>query len=207
MKKLYYLASLALLCGCTTKTPQPEHKMIAPLPAAITVDNLQDCTVPVAFKADDFHWEEGRLTMTVYNMDLYDAVEISQMQAGDTIFYAGESMVINTIVEDHGGIDINGGIEEGGCCLAGHEGGTYVARNCDDHATYTKLGQVELPLAEDFLIIDCGMFPEDPSDTIRTNHDQYIANLDEGKLDFFQLNTRVTIEHGVITQINRHWIP
>lgn len=52
------------------------------------------------------------LSMTVYNIDLYDVVDIAQMQVGDTILYNGDSVVINTIVENHGGIDINGGLEK-----------------------------------------------------------------------------------------------
>lgn len=207
MKPLFYIASLALLCSCSTKAPQAEHKLIAPLPAGITADNLQDCTVPAAFTPDDFHWMGGNLMMTVYNMDLYDVVDIAQMQVGDTILYNGDSVVINTIAEDHGGIDINGGLDEGGCCLAGYEGGTYVARFWDDHATYTELGKAEVALAEDFILIDCGMNPDDPSDTIRTGQKLYIENLEGGRKDFHQLNTRVTIANGMITEIKRHWIP
>lgn len=207
MNKYLVIASVALLCSCSSRTTQEEHKMIAPLPAGISVDNLQDCTVPAAFTSEDFHWMGGNLSMTVYNMDLYDAVEISQMQVGDTIVYHGDSVVINTIAEDHGGIDINGGLDEGGCCLAGYEGGTYVARFWDDHATYTQLGKAEVALAEDFILIDCGEFPDDPSDTIRTNQKLYIENLEDGRKDFYSLNTRVTIENGMISEINRHWIP
>lgn len=129
------------------------------------------------------------------------------MQVGDTIIYDGKKLVINKIAEEHGGIDINGGLDEGGCCLAGNEGGTYVARNWDDHATYTELGKAEIALADDFVIIDCGIDPNDPIDTIRTGQKLYIENLKDSKKDFFQLNTRVTIENGMITEIKRHWIP
>lgn len=206
-KSLLSLAIAALVCGCTGNTQKAGHKLIAPLPAGIAVDNLQDCTIPAAFTPDDFNWMGGNLTITVYNQDLYDAVEISQMQVGDTIIYNGEPIVINNIAEEQGGIDINGGLDEGGCCLAGNEGGTYVARNWDDHATYTELGKAEVALADNFVIIDCGDFPEEPSDTIRTGQKLYIENLKDYKKDFFQLNTRVTIENGMITEINRRWIP
>ena len=146
--------------------------------------------------------------MTVYNMDLYDAVEVTQMQVGDTIIYDGEPIVINQVEEVNGGVEINGGqIDEGGCCLAPNEGGTYVARHWDTHATYTELGKAEVALAEDFLIIDCGMNPDDPSDTIRTGQKLYVENLKDSRRDFGTLNTRVTIEKGSVTEINRRWIP
>ena len=205
IKTLILLAISSLLCGCGSK--KIEHKQIMPLPAGITVDNLKDCTIPAAFTPDEFNWMGGNLSMTVYNKDLYDAVDISQMKVGDTIIYSGEPMVINKFEEVRGSIDINGGIDEGGCCLAPNEGGTYVARNCDDHATYTKLGKAEVALADDFVIIDCGMDPRDPIDTIRTDQKLYIEKLKPGRTDFHSLNTLVTIENGIIKEINRRWIP
>lgn len=204
-------ASLALcaclLPSCVHTRHTAEHKLIAPLPAGVAVNNLTDCTVPAAFHPSDFNWMGGNLTLTVYNQDLYDAVEISQMQVGDTLVYQGKTVIISTFSESNGGIDINGGLDEGGGCLAGYEGGTYIARNWDDHATYTELGKAEVALADNFVIIDCGMDPNDPVDTIRTGQKLYIENLKDDRQDFFQLNTRVTIENGMITEINRHWIP
>lgn len=207
MKQTLFFAIAILMCSCSNNAQKPEHKLITPLPAAVDIDDLQDCTIPVHFSSDNFNWMGGNLSMTVYNMDLYDAADISQMQAGDTIVYEGNPMVINSIAETNGGIEINGGIEEYGCCLAPYEGGTYVARNWDDHATYTKLGNAEVALAEDFVIVDCGEFPDDPSDTIRNDQKLYIENLKNGRDGFFELNTRVTITDGMITEINRRWIP
>lgn len=207
MKKVFYLAVAALLCGCAQEKQTVAHKCIAPLPAGVTVDDLQDCTVPATFTLDDFNWMGGNLTLTVYNQDLYDVVDISEMQVGDTLIYNGNPMVINKIDKGNGGIDINGGLDEGGCCLAGFEGGTYVARNWDDHPTFTELGKAQVALDQDFVIMDCGMDPQDPVDTIRTGQKLYLETLQDGRKDFFQLNTRVTIENGQITAISRHWIP
>lgn len=184
-----------------------DHKLIAPLPSGLDIQDLEDCTVPAAFTSDDFRWMGGNLRMTVYSKDLYDAVEISRMQVGDTLVYTGDPMVIESIEELHGGIAINGDIDNGGCCLAGYEGGTYVTRNWDDHATYTKLGTAEVALADDFVIIDCGEFPTDPADTIRTGQKLYLESLKDSRREFFSLNTLVTIENGMITEINRRWIP
>lgn len=204
MKRIYILTAAAvLLCSCTPK----QHRLIAPLPSGIDTENMQDCTVPAVFTSDDFRWDEGKLNMVVYSQDLYDAVEISQMQIGDTLIYESTPVVIESMVESHGGIDINGGLDEGGCCLAGYEGGTYIARNWDDHATYTEIGPVEVSLAEDFVIIDCGLDPQDPVDTIRTDQKAYLESLENSRRGFFVLNARVTIENGMLTEINRKWIP
>ena len=206
LKSALAIAAMALLCGCAQKV---EHKSIAPLPAGIDINNLHDCTVSATFNTDDFRWMGGNLRMTIYTKDLYDAVEISQMQTGDTLIYESKPMVINKIEDaDGGGININGGIEEGGCWLVGYEGGTYVARTWDDHAVYSELGKAEVALGDGFVIIDCGIEPTDPVDTIRSGQKLYLENLEGSRTDFFYLNTRVTMdEYGMITEINRHWIP
>ena len=103
-KSILFIAFTAIMYGCSHNRTTTEHKLIAPLPAEIAVDNLNDCTVPATFTPDNFNWMGGNLTMTVYNQDLYDAVEISQMQVGDTIIYDGKKLVINKIAEEHGGI-------------------------------------------------------------------------------------------------------
>lgn len=184
------------------------YRRIAPLPSGIDVDNLQDCTVPAAFSPDDFNWTGKSLKMTVYNEDLYDVVDISQMRTGDTLIYRQKPIVIATLTQStHGMLEVNGGLEEGGCWLVGNEGGTYRGTEWDDHSSYSKLGKAEVKFADSFLIIDCGEFPKDPSDTIRTDQKLYIEKMKKNRPDFFQLNTRVTIENGMITEIRRIWIP
>lgn len=182
-------------------------RRISPLPSGIDIDNLQDCTVPASFNSDNFDWMGGNLTMCVFSRDLYDAVEISQMKVGDTLLYESKPMIVSKIAEVNGTIEINGGLEEGGCWIAGNEGGTFVAREWDDHATYTKLGTAEVALTEDFVIIDCGLEPNSPIDTICSGQKLYLENLKDSRREFSTLNTLVTIEKGMITMIRRVWIP
>lgn len=198
---------LSLTCLFSSCKSKLEHKLIAPFPVGVTVEDLQDCTVPAMFTSDDFLWMGGNLRMIIFNRDLYDAVEISQMQIGDTLIYNGNPIIIHQFAESHDALDINGGLDEGGCCLVGYEGGTYIARSWDDYATYTELGKAEVALAEDFIIIDCGLNPTDSVDTIRTGQKLYIETLENNRREFSPLDTRVTIENGMITEINRHWIP
>ena len=208
-RNIAILAISAILFSCGgSQTTEQQNKCIAPLPAGVSVDSLKDCTVPASFTNNDFNWMGGNLSMTVYNTDLYDAVEVSQMQVGDTIIYAGEPIIISQIDQTEGGVEINGGqVDEGGCWLVAFEGGTYITRGMNDHANFSELGKAQVPLAENFVLIDCGENPTDPSDTISTNQKLYIENLKDGKSGFSPLNTQVTIENGAITQINRRWIP
>lgn len=205
MNKLFYLAvSLLLFSACENKR-QPN--CISPLPSGIEVDAMTDCTVPASFTTDDFRWMGGNLMMTVYSEDLYDAVEVSKMQTGDTLVYEGRPMVIASLEEDNGTLNVNGGVEMGGCWLQGYEGGTYRAYIFDDHSIYSELGSAEVALSEDFVIIDCHEFPNEPLDTIRSDQKLYLESLEGSRKEFYALNTRVVIENGIITEINRHWIP
>lgn len=201
----FLLLGVAVLAGgCTHQTA---FQRIAPLPAGVSIDKLDDCIVPAAFTSDNFNWMGDNLRMTVYNEDLYDAVEVSQMKVGDTLVYEGQPMVVRTIKDENGGLTINGGLEEGGCWLTGYEGGTFIPRIWDDHSVYTELGQTQAVLAEDFIVIDCGSEPTDPSDTIRTGQKLYLESLKADRRSFGKFNTRVRFEKGLVKEIKRHWIP
>lgn len=203
-RTLLLIVAAAMLASCS----QPAvHQCVAPYPASVQIDSLADCTVPAFFASGDFRWMGGNLTMTVYSEDLYDAVDVSQLQPGDTLLYGGERIIVETISEEDGFLKINGGLDNGGALLVGHEGGTYRAVTFDDHSLYTSLGQAEVPLAETFVIIDCGLNPDDPVDTIRSDQKLYLESLDSTRSQFNYLDTRVVIENGLITEINRHWIP
>lgn len=201
---VFILVCSVLLCSCSKNVA---HKCIVPLPAGVTADSLTDCMVPAQFNVSDFNFEEGTLSMTVFNEDLYDAVEISLLAEGDTLVYDGDSIVVESLTPMGEFLCLNEGLEEGGACMQAYEGGTYRATQFDDHSVYTELGQATLPLATDFVIIDCGEDPMDANDTITSGQQQYLQSLEDYHGDFISLNTIVLIEHGVITQIQRRWIP
>lgn len=204
MKNILAGSLLAMsLCGCAHKTT---FQMVKPLPA-ISLENIKDATLPAEFSDKDFDWMGGNLRLTVYSEDLYDAVQISQLKVGDTIVYDGKPIVAKKIENKNKYLVINDGIEEGGAELTANQGGIYRGSQMDDHSTYTKVGQVQLPLTENFTIIDCGENPTDPSDTIRTAQKLYLENLKDYKRQFNCLDTRVRVENGMITNITRHWIP
>ena len=200
----FALAAAVMLWSCTSTE---EHKIIKPLPAGYSADSLTDCTVPAVFSSDDFNMDSSSLTMTVYSEDYYDAVEVSQMQAGDTLVFQDRKIVVATINDADGILTVNGGIEEGGAYLCGGEGGTYRSLQLDDHPVYSRLGRVTLPVSGDLVIIDCGEDPDTPQDTITTDAGRYLKQATGWRRDFSELNTRVLIEHGVVTRIIRHWIP
>ena len=205
MKKLLIFVGLALcLISCSKKVA---YQMVKPLPAPYEVNKLLDATVPASFSSKDISWEIGKLSMEVFSEDLYDSVAVSQLKKGDTVVYDGKPIEVKEIERKDKYVTVNGGVEEGGADLTANQGGTYRGSQMDDHSTYTSLGKVTLPLAKDFVLIDCGENPTDPSDTIRTGQKEYLEKVPEYRRDFNILDTRVRIENGVVVEINRHWIP
>ena len=205
MTILFVLLVCCLLVGCSGDGQI--HHCIAPCPVGEDFVALQDCTVPAAFASDDFNWMGGNLTLSVYSEDLYDAVEVTQMTVGDTLVYDCDTLVVETLVWEGNILTVNGGLEQGGAWLQAHEGGTYRAIQFDDHSLYTLQCEAHLPLSQDFVVIDCGANPTDPSDTIRDGQKLYLESLPDYKRHFSYLDTRVLIQNGEITQIQRHWIP
>lgn len=201
---LIALVAATMLWGCSSSNG---HKTIKPLPAGYSLEQLTDCTVPAVFTSDDFSVTDSTLTLTVFSENFYDAVEVQQMQAGDTLVFQDRAIVVDDIDDADGILTVNGGIEQGGAYLQPADGGTYRGLQLDDHSVYTRLGKVTLPVAANLVIVDCGEEPDVPSDTITTHSHRYLAEAKGWRRDFSELNTRVLIEHGIITQIVRHWIP
>ena len=211
MTNIKYLIPLlcVLFAGCTNTSNKEDlaYQFVKPLPADKSpfkgdIGGL----IPAVFTSSDFNWKERTLTFTAYSIDRYDSTEIAKLQIGDTILFRNDTIIVSKI-EKGRYLTINGGIENGGVELAAYEGGTYRVQLMDDHPQYSEIGKVQLPLSDTFTIIDCGDNPDDPYDTIRTNHKQRLENMKEYKHDFIELNTRVKIENGKITNITRNWIP
>ena len=204
MKKniLALFLGAGLLCACTE---EPRYQCIAPLPPAYSLDSFDDVIVPADFSLDDFDWESSNLTLTVLSMDLYDAVQVSQMKPGDTLVYRGEKMLVSEVEQEDAILTVNKGLYEGGAWLTPHGGGVYRAVESSDYATYTELGSVSLPIDEGFVFIDCGEDYNDPSDTITSCHRQYMES--KVNRNFWPGNTDVRIVQGKVVSVHRRWTP
>jgi len=68
--------------------PAPHSaKTVEPLPAALHADALDDCTFAAGFQASDVALnDDGMMVvhLTVYDYELFDLVDISQLAAGDS---------------------------------------------------------------------------------------------------------------------------
>lgn len=69
-----------------TQQPAQEAKRIEPLAESLDLNALTDATVAASFGAEDISEKDGKteITLTVYDYDVYDMVDISQLAVGDT---------------------------------------------------------------------------------------------------------------------------
>ncbi len=208
MKRTYAIAvfavTMCLLCSCSTT---PSHVTISPIATTASVNNLSDGVYPASFNSDDFDWNKGKLHFVVYQEDFYDSVQVARMKAGDTLVYQGEKIVVDKIEARDSFLTVNNGLEEGGAYMQKTTHGRYRGMQLDDHSTYTEVGNVTLPLATDFTLVDCGVEPTDKSVSLSTGQREYLASVKDYKRVFIDLDTRVTVSNGKVTKIVRFWIP
>ena len=185
--------------------PAPEAKRVEPMAESLDLQALTDATVAASFGADDISETGGKteLTLTVYDYDVYDMVDIAQLAVGDTIVVDGKDMVVASREDENGFVTINGGMEQGGVDLTSEDSGVYYAVGTDDAKSYHALGKVTVPVADGFVLTD-NADPEHPDET-HTAAD--LAELAASEPGFTANNTLATIEHGELTVLARSYTP
>ena len=187
-----------------TQTAQ-EAKRIEPLPESLDLNALTDATVAASFGAEDISEKDGKteIALTVYDYDVYDMVDISQLAVGDTIVVDGKDMVVASREDKDGFVTINGGLEQGGVDLTSDDSGVYYAAGLDDAKSYHELGRITVPVAEGFVLTD-NSDPDHPDETYAASD---LAKLAASEPGFTANNTLATIEHGELTVLVRSYTP
>lgn len=182
-----------------------EAKRVEPLPKTLDVNALTDATVAASFSAEDISEKDGKtqITLTVYDYDVYDMVDVAQLAVGDTIVVDGKDMVVTSREDKDGFVTINGGLEQGGVDLTSDDSGVYYAVGMDDVKSYHELGRITVPVAEGFVLTD-NADPEHPDETYAASD---LAKLAASEPGFTANNTLATIEHGELTVLARSYTP
>lgn len=188
-----------------TEQPAQEAKRIEPLTESLDLNALTDATVAASFGADDISETDGKteLTLTVYDYDIYDMVDIAQLAVGDTIVVDGKDMVVTSREDENGFVTINGGLEQGGVDLTSDDSGVYYAVGMDDAKSYHELGKITVPVAEGLVLTD-NSDPDHPDETYAASD---LAKLAASEPGFTANNTLATIEHGELTVLARSYTP
>ena len=147
MKKLIaaclaLVLALALACGASAETVQAK-------PAEIDPANLEGRMV----KTDIEYRDGGKMLLTLYAPERFDAAAIRAVQPGDTIVTDGEEVKIETVEADGPDIVFNRGTEnEMLFCDAGRDEFEHVMDS--DYVPWIQLGTMELEQLEYYPVID-----------------------------------------------------
>lgn len=182
-------------------------KIIEPLPSTVDIKQLDDCTVKASFTADDVYMDGGSLVthLTIYDQEMFDMVDISQMAVGDTLRIDGEDMVITTLEQnDYGSYIVNGGEENGGCDLWTSDDGVYSRVLFDDAGSYYKVGEVTLPIDQEFTFTDNSDL-DNPGQVLLAG--DFLQEIPGSGKDFSVYETTVRIEGGRIREITVDFTP
>lgn len=184
---------------------QGEARRVEPLADTLDVSALAegDQQFTAGFRGSDIREDGGQLVidLTVYTYDLYDAVDISMLAAGDTLVVKGEDIPVTAVAEENGGVTVNGGLENGGVDLISAGGGAYRLQLEDDARDLYEVGTVTLPVGQDCVLTD----DADPEDTGRTLYAGDLLGL--GDEVFSPQATTVETAGGMVTAIHRDYMP
>ena len=184
---------------------QGEARRVEPLADTLDVSALAegDQQFTAGFRGSDIREDGGQLVidLTVYTYDLYDAVDISMLAAGDTLVVKGEDIPVTAVAEENGGVTVNGGLENGGVDLISAGGGAYRLQLEDDARDLYEVGTITLPVGQDCVLTD----DSDPEDPGRTLYAGDLLGL--GDEVFSPQATTVETVGGTVTAIHRDYMP
>lgn len=186
-----------------TAEPTAPGREICPFPSYFDLNNLDNCTVHVSLDEGDAYLDDTgvmRMKVTVYTYDVYDMVDIAQLEAGDTIVLHGQSMPVTSVEEDEFGDKlINGEIR-----LHTDEDGVYYERMENDSRYLYAVGQATIRVSDEFLLtdssdLDAGEMTLYPGD--------FLIGDARIRYPFSPAGTTMVIENGCAIAMNRVYVP
>ena len=183
-------------------------KIISPLPVTIDLNQLDNCTIAVSFEEGDAYVDDTgimRLDATIYTYDLYDMVDISLLEEGDTIVIRNQEVPVTNLERNELGlVIINGGEENGGYDFYTDNSGVYFEMGFNDAKAYYPLGEATIRVSADFEFYD--------SSDLEAGEKMFYPGdflIDDAgiRYDFNANNTTIVIEEGQIIQMNRIYTP
>ena len=207
---LTLILSVGLLAGCNSQTGKEENnaKVINPLSETLDVNALDNCTVAVSLeKGDAYVDDNGKMVMnlTVYSYELYDMVDIASLKENDVIVRRNEEVTITEVEHTASGlVRINGGEENGGFDLVSNDNTVYYESGMNDIKAYYELGKITLPVSVDFRYID----ESEPEKEAKSYYPgDFLTDDADIEYNFTPNNTSIVIENGVITKMNKVYMP
>ena len=190
--------------NATTLKKDDGTVVLFPLAQKVDAENLTDCTVVVQLDKGNIVRTETGYTMQVFLFDYkrYDMVDISLLNVGDTLVRSSGQTVIESKEElENGAIAFNGGLEQGGFELHTDESTVYYEVVHGDIKDYFYVDTAELPISEDFVYEDASQ-----GEPVTYTLEMLLA-MNESDWFFNPNNATIVIEGGVVTRLNRRYVP
>lgn len=185
-----------------------ESVKIEPLDTTIDINNLNDCTIAISLNEGDAYVDDtGKMQMkvTVYDYDLYDMVDISNLKVGDTIIIGENNVVVSKLERnDIGTVIINGGIDQGGYELGTNDNGVFSEIGYNDAKSYYAIGEATIRVSTEFKYIDSSNLDEEPKEYFPGDFLTEKAGIE---YNFNPNNTTIVVKDGQIVEMNRVYIP
>lgn len=181
---------------------------IEPVAPDVDMNSLDNCTVAVSFEKGDAYVDDTgkmQLKVRVYIYDVYDPADVAGMKVGDTIIIQGRDVAVTELERDaSGAVLLNGGLDVGGYELITDGNGVYYAVDYDDLKLYYEVGEMTIPVSQDFLF-------EDSANLEKGTQTYYPGDFltDEAGIvyDFVPNNTTITIQDGYVAAMERIYNP
>ena len=209
---LAMVLSLSILAGCGTKTEDQNKEqnanIISPLPETLNINALDNCTVAISLENGGAYVNnDGKMVMevTVYSYELYDMVDIATLKENDVILRKNEEVKVTELERlESGLVRINGGEENGGFDLASNDSTVYYESGMNDIKAYYELGNVTLPVSDEFEYVDESDLDVDAKKYFA---EDFLKDDSGIEYNFSPNNTSIVIENGTIIKMNKTYMP
>ena len=189
-------------------TPDASETAIAPLPSTLDLEHLEDCTIAISLNEGDAYVDDNgamQMKVTVYAYDLYDMVDIANLEVGDSILIREEVVVITELERnDFGNVLINGGLDNGGYELRTDETGVFYETGYSDLKSYFAVGEAIIPVSTEFTYTDSSNLDQDP---VVYMPGDFLVEGTGIDYHFVPDNTSIVIEGGKIISMTRIYTP
>ena len=181
---------------------------ISPLPSAIDMSHLDNCTVFVSLKEGDAYVDDTgamQMKITVYDYDRYDMTDMARLQPGDILTIRKNDITVTDLEREASGtVKINGGLVGDGYELVTDDSGVYYEILTNDAHYWQELGTATIPVSPDFTLSDSS--DPEKGEVIRYPGDFLMA---DGPIDYdFTPNqTSLVIQDGRVISMRRIYIP
>lgn len=181
--------------------------VISPLASALDLNALDDCTFAAVFKSSDVSANSGgtaEIRMTVCDYEKYDMTDIARLASGDTIVVNGDSVAVTKVEQSGSDIIINGDTGENCFTLHTDSDGVYYIYDEEAGPNYYELGEVTLPLGDNFIFTD----NSDPRNQGRQMAAaDFLSAMQSSFTSFSASNTAVRTEAGKIVELTKQYMP